>query len=398
MSRQAEVYQWMTTVRQHLPQLSKAQATVLALWSFGVVVVGACGSTSVAGFLAQVLQQKENTVRQRLREWYWEAAAKQGDQRQSVAVAPCFGALLRWVLAWWSPDEQRLALALDATTLAQRFTVLAVSVVYRGCAIPVAWVMVRATEAGAWQPHWRKVLTELAASVPTSWTVIVLADRGLYAPWLFDQIVQLKWHRFLRINQGGLFRVAQQPYRPLTCLLTESTRVWSGQVTCFKTRPLTCTLVTGWDTRHQEPWLILTDLAPDAAQVCWYGLRAWIEGGFKDLKRGGWQWQQTRITDPGRAERFWLILAVATLWMVSVGGEAEMNLPASNLDELPVTHVARHRPRRCSRPRWLSCFRRGRLTILAALITGAALPQGHFQPEPWPEHFDHHAADQKTYP
>jgi hypothetical protein len=398
MSRQAEVYQWMMTVREHLPQLSKAQARVLALWSFGVVVVGACGSTSVAGFLAQVLQQKENTVRQRLREWYWEASAKQGDQRQSVAVAPCFGALLRWVLAWWTPEEQRLALALDATTLAQRFTVLAVSVVYRGCAIPVAWVVVRAAEAGAWQPHWRNVLRELAASVPPSWTVIVLADRGLYAPWLFEQIVQLTWHPFLRINQGGLFRIEQQPYRPLTSLLTESMRVWSGQVTCFKTRPLACTLVAGWDTHHQEPWLILTDLAPDAAQVCWYGLRTWIEGGFKDLKRGGWQWQQTRITDPNRAERFWLILAVATLWMVSVGGEAEMNLPASNLDELPSTHVARQRPHRRSRPRWLSCFRRGRLTILAALITGVALPRGRFQPEPWPDHFDRQTGDEKTYP
>jgi len=53
-----------------------------------------------------------------------------------------FAPLLRWVLRWWSSDEQRLALAMDASNLGQRFTVLAVSVVYRGCAIPVAWAIV----------------------------------------------------------------------------------------------------------------------------------------------------------------------------------------------------------------------------------------------------------------
>jgi hypothetical protein len=26
--------------------------------------------------------------------------------------------------------------------------------------------------------------------------------------------------------------------------------------------------------------------------ACWYGLRAWIEQGFKITKRAGWQWQR----------------------------------------------------------------------------------------------------------
>ncbi|MEZ5602471.1 MAG: hypothetical protein R3F36_16745 [Candidatus Competibacteraceae bacterium] len=46
------------------------------------------------------------------------------------------------------------------------------------------------------------------------------------------------------------------------------------------------------------PWLILTDLPPTAANVGWYGFRAWIEHGFKKIKRGGWQWQYTRMMIP----------------------------------------------------------------------------------------------------
>jgi hypothetical protein len=65
---------------------------------------------------------------------------------------------------------------------------------------------------------------------------------------------------------------------------------------------------------------VLTDLAPELSDASWYGLRSWIEQFFKDGKRGGWQWQRTRMTEAARAERLWLGLAVATLWLVRVGG------------------------------------------------------------------------------
>jgi hypothetical protein len=398
MSRQSEVYQWVSTIAEHLPQLSKAQATVLGLWSFGIVMVGACGCTTVASFLALTLAQKENTLRQRLREWYYEAKAKRGQHRQTLDVTTCFVPLLRWVLAWWAPEEHRLALALDATSLAQRFTVLAISVVYRGCAIPIAWTVLNGTEANAWKPHWLNLLHRLTDAIPSTWSVIVLADRGLYAHWLFDQIVQLAWHPFLRINRDGKFRTDQCDYRPLSSLAVPDAPPWCGRVVCFKARPLTCTLLAYQDTIHEDPWLVITDLLPDQAQVCWYGLRTWIECGFKDFKRGGWQWQTTRIVDPARASRFWLALAVATLWMVSVGGVAEMNLSASNLDELPATHIARRCQPREAPPRLLSCFRRGRLAILAALFAGQSLPIGYFQPEPWPDPLKNQQSIPKTYP
>ena len=131
-------------------------------------------------------------------------------------------------------------------------------------------------------------------------------------------------------------------------------------------------------------WLIVTDLAPAQATAVWYGMRSWIEGGFKDTKRGGWGWHQTKMVDPERAERLWLAIAVATLWAVSVGGEADANLPVSSLEALPETHVARGHATRHSRPRMLSCFARGLITIVGSLIRGDGLVVGRFVPEPWP--------------
>ncbi len=70
---------------------------------------------------------------------------------------------------------------MDATTLSDRFTVLCISVLSRGCAIPVAWKLMRGGEKGSWEPYWKTLFSCLKGSVPKEWTVIVLADRGLYA-------------------------------------------------------------------------------------------------------------------------------------------------------------------------------------------------------------------------
>ncbi len=263
MSRHNAVSQWSQTVSTHLPHLSQPQAQVLALWSYGIALTHTCGMTTVVVLLAHLLGQREHTVRQRLREWCYEAADKRGTQRQAVQVSLCFGPLLRWILAWWGSSERRLALALDASTLSDRFTVLAISVLYRGCAIPVAWKLVRAQTKGAWEPHWKALLAHLQASVPVDWTVLVLADRGLYARWLYEAIVHLGWHPFLRVNAGGTYRPsAGGGLRPLGSAVQVVGKRWCGEVVCFQEpkRRLACTLVAGFEPGHQDRWLVLTDL------------------------------------------------------------------------------------------------------------------------------------------
>jgi hypothetical protein len=122
---QASFDQWLTTIMQHLSHLSKPQATVLALWSFGMVLARSCALTAVSSLLATGMQRKEATVRQQRREWYYAVKRTRGSKRQALCVATCFAPLLGWVVSWWQGTQ--LALAIDATTLGQRFVVLAVS-------------------------------------------------------------------------------------------------------------------------------------------------------------------------------------------------------------------------------------------------------------------------------
>lgn len=385
MHCQASVDQWRTTIMQHLPQLSKPQATVLALWSLGMVLARSCALTAVSAIVAAVEGRQENTIRQRLREWYYEAPAKQGTRRQALQVETCFAPLLGWIVSWWQGTQ--LAVALDATTLGVRFVVLAISVVYRGCAIPVAWVILPAQQKHPWRGEWLRLLRRLWRVVPRHWTVIVLADRGLYAPWLFRRIVKLGWHPFLRINTGGTFRPAgTRCFRPLRTFVPQPGTRWQGRGTAFagKPRRVDCTLLACWEAGYTDPWVILTDLAPEASDAGWYGLRAWIEQGFKLTKRAGWQWHRTRMTDPVRAARLWLAVAVATLWVVSIGGGADATIPEGTLPDVTELCPAYRRPRRATQWRLVSVFRRGWLMLMGALLRHDPVPESRFLPEPWP--------------
>jgi hypothetical protein len=382
---QAAFDQWLSTIMHHVPHLSKPQATVLALWSLGMVLARSCALSAVSALLAKGMRRKEPSVRQQLREWCYDAKDKRGAKRQALRVETCFPVLLGWVVCWW--EGTQLALAVDATTLGTRFVVLAISVVYRGCAIPVAWVVLEANTKHAWRREWLRLLRTLRPAIPKGWTVIVLADRGQYASWLFKRIVKLGWHPFLRINTGGTFRPAGTPcFRPLTSFVPQLGTRWRGRGTAFQTAGsrLECTLLACWEAGYQDPWLILTDLPPEASDAGWYGLRAWIEQGLKITKRAGWQWHRTRMSDPARAARLWLAVSVATLWLLSVGEEADEAVPASTLLDVTGLCPARPRSRRATRLRLVSVFRQGWITILVALLRQEPLPLGRFVPEPWP--------------
>jgi hypothetical protein len=365
--------------------LTKPQATVLALWSLGMVLARSCALTAVSAFLAPWLNRTEPAVRQQLREFCYEATAKRGTVRCALTVEPCFVPLLAWVVDQW--EGTQLALALDATTLGTSFTVLALSVVYRGCAIPVAWTVLLAPAKHAWRREWLRMLRQVRRAVPRSWTVLVLADRGLYARWLFRRITRLGWHPFLRINTGGTFRPKGQVRGvALKTLVPAPGMAWQGTGIAFKGRhrQLHCTLLACWEAGYKDPWWLLTDLPPETSTACWYGLRAWIEQGFKITKRAGWQWQRTHMTKPERAARLWLAVAVATLWLLSVGGEADATIPARTVPNVTALVPQPLRMRCATRLRLVSVFRRGWNLILVALLDHAPLPVGRFVPEPWP--------------
>ncbi|BAZ48154.1 hypothetical protein NIES4103_07600 [Nostoc sp. NIES-4103] len=61
-------------------------------------------------------------------------------------------------------------------------------------------------------------------------------------------------------------------------------------------------------------------------------------------------------------------------------------------DHLPTNHVAHNLPPAFQPTRILSCFRRGFIKLIVALLLGQPLAFGHFSPEPWNTHLNFSSA------
>ena len=101
-------------VEEMLPSLSKAQGQVLGLLTYGILMLGKCGMTALSQGLAKIEQEPAERLRQRLREFCYEAEAKRGKKRREVDVQRCFPDLLRSIVWGWE-GKKELALSMDAS-------------------------------------------------------------------------------------------------------------------------------------------------------------------------------------------------------------------------------------------------------------------------------------------
>lgn len=374
-----------------LPSLSKAEAMVLGLLSYGILLFNGCGITRLSHGLAEIEQVPAGRLRQRLREFYYEAEAKRGNKRREVKVEACFADLLRAVLRGWE-GKKELVLAMDASTLGERFTVLSISVMYRGCGIPVAWKIIQAGQKGEWRPYWEGLLAALEGAVPSDWKVVVMADRGLYACWLYQAIQRLGWHPMLRVNEELSFRATgEETFSPMGMRVKRRGRGWSGKGQWSEHgERMEGTVLIRWEKGYEEKLVVVTDLDEKEANAAWYQMRFWIEDEYKDHKSGGWGWEQTKMTDPKRAERQWLARAVAMQMAVLVGGQkeaAEQERKRRAAKKLKGKRRVGRPPKPVCRPRGReqSVLMAGQQAIEAAVIRGEEVPQGYVVAEEWPK-------------
>ena len=373
-----ECYQMETTLAQHLPQLRPAHRRGLVLWVYGTVLAKSSCQNAVCTALLAI--GAFPTVRQYLREWLYDGKDKAAPCRTQVEVTGCFAPLLSWVLAWWQGTE--VALAIDVTLQRDRLAALVISVLYRGSAIPVAWQILPANRKGAWIPALCRLLRQLRPAIPKATPVLVLTDRGLWSPRLWKTIRAGGWHPVMRVQNTSSFQPAQGARQRVSTFVSGPGQGWVGHGVAFRAVRLrrAGTLVVVWGEEQQEPWAILTDLAPGEIGVCWYGLRMWIELGFRALKGVGWQWQRTRRTDPTRVARHWLVLAVATLWVLAYGTRSD----DAGAQGLPPAQVRVPRLPAPPQPRVLSVFQQGLSWLTRQLLRGRLWRRVWLLPEPWP--------------
>jgi hypothetical protein len=306
---------WSKDVAQHFGHMSKPITKVLAEFSFGMFIAQASGRAQVATSLAGLLRQRASTIEQRIYTWMVEAGKGSKAKGDNWQAKHFFAPLASWIVSLWC--GKKMAIILDATSLSDSLVVLSISIAYRQMCFPVAWKILPSGKPGKWNPHWMAMLDEIAPSIPKDMQVLVLSDRGIYSKLLYLHILGHAWHPFMRVNGRGRFMATSKRFRgrvnhikDLQPLLSECGRL-EGVAFSTKKAQLHCNLLCTYDEKYADPWFILTDLK--SVDPCLYGMRSWCEPGFKCIKSAQFGWQRTQVTEPLRAERCWIAIALALL-------------------------------------------------------------------------------------
>ena len=258
-------------IQNRLPLLSEPQRSGLVLWVYGTIMAGSgCQRAVVSSLWVLGNFANRNSRRQYLREWRYDGSDRARPCETELDVDADFAPLLGWVTAWWQSDQ--LLLAIDPTHQGNELSALVISVVYRGCAIPVAWHVHRGGPTEGWLDPLVELIEMLAASVPATMHVSVLCDRGLRNRNLWNTICAQGWHPYIRQPNNVTFQADGGKRLPALNFLPQLGTAWIGHRTAFgpNGKQLRSTMVAIWDVDQKEPWVILTDRSPDAVEPSCY--------------------------------------------------------------------------------------------------------------------------------
>jgi hypothetical protein len=304
---------WEAEVSRVLTSVGVWQRHALALFSLGVASAKHCGLARAAAVVPGLALVPSITRRfERL------LASERLDVRAArmAVVAHVLGAG-RGQTIWLALDETHQG----RTETGARFGMLALRLVYRERAIPLAWVCYRPGEASASFPVLiGRLMDEVAAVLPPAARVILMTDRGLSWPSLLDRCRRLGWSFLCRVQRQTRVQTADGHTGTLGDLAPHPGTRWRGRGRAFlKAGWRDLSLVAVWRRGDEQPWLLVTDLPPAWIRCTQYRHRMDEEESFRDDKSAGFDWNASRVRDPAHMDRLVLVLQLAALFVLVQG-------------------------------------------------------------------------------
>jgi len=333
---------------QHENWLDMRHLYTLAWMMVGLILSESISITAWVPYVLSRAKYAQSIVR-RFQRWL---------NNSRIQVHRLYTPLIKKALASWG--EYKLYLALDTSTLWDKYCIIRITVIYRGRAIPIVWKVLEHKSSNVSYETYKSLLDAVPAVLPTNVIVVFLADRGFADISLMSHVKKLGWHFRIRIKKNfWIYQDSCNPYqvgnlslRPGECIFLQNV-----YITADKYGPVCLSLAHHLD--NGELWYVASDEHTDTNTFLEYGMRFDIEENFLDDKSNGFQLENSLIRSSDALSRLCFVLSMATLYLVSQG-----------------TQVVSDKKRRWVDPHWFrgnSYLRIGWQWIKSALVHGWAL-------------------------
>lgn len=280
-----------------------------------------------------------------------------------IGVNELYGPIIQTALAEWR--QAMVYLALDTSMLWGEYCIIRLSIVYRGRAVPLVWKVLEHGSSSVAFTTYQDLLEAASRLLPLHFagSVVFLADRGFADTELMGYLREtLNWHYRIRIKSSFLVKRPGHQRCKIGRLKPKAGEAYflhHVRITEEQFGPVHLALANLKEAKDE--WLIVSDQITSLESFDEYGLRFDIEENFLDDKSNGFQLPSTLIRQADALSRLCLVLALTTLYLVSVG-----------------TELVHHEKRRWVDPHWFrgnSYLRLGWQTVKHALTKGWPLLQ-----------------------
>ena len=218
---------------------------------------------------------------------------------------------------------RRLRIQIDRVQIKRRQNVLMMSVGYRKRAVPLAWICLP-HRGNSRYAHWVELLDYLESLLQADMQVIILADREFGSVDRLRYVVKKGWHYAIRLKGNvDLYDPAWgQPFDWIKLndvAPAIGTKSALSNIKITKGQLYTTHVACAWASGSDEPWFIATNLFQPLHALKEYGRRFGCEELFSDLKKRGFNWEDSRIPNPQRFARFLLALALLVVFLLALG-------------------------------------------------------------------------------
>jgi hypothetical protein len=257
---------------------------------------------------------------------------------------------------------QTLVLVIDGSGVGRGCVALMIHVVYKGRALPLAWVVRRGKKGHFPEDLHIALITQVQELIPPGAPVVVLGDGECDGTDLQHTLQEAGWSYVVRTGSHVTASWQGVPFR----LDTVGWCIKPGTLVAFPEAAMTreaygpILLLCCWAKGYKDPLYLVTNIA-SADEACrLYAKRFRIETFFSDQKSRGFHLHKSHISESTRLSRLLLAACLAYIWIVYLGALCEQDGWVCII----------HRGDRCD----LSLFQLG-LRLLAYLLNeGCAIP------------------------
>jgi len=214
-----------------------------------------------------------------------------------------------------------IRLIVDGTKIGFAHQLLIVCLAYRKRSIPIAWTWVKHVKGHSSASKQLALLAYVRSLLPAGAPVFLVGDCEFGSIAVLRQLDKWRWFYVLRQKSDtGVWLNEQTDWQAFrTFIQRPGQRIWLGRACLTFKEIYPVNLLLYWKTGEKEPWCLATNLPDLHMALRFYSRRMWIEEMFGDMKKHGFDLEQTMLKHIQRLSRLTLAVAILYVWLVSVG-------------------------------------------------------------------------------